>query len=67
MSGTVSVAGLHKLELNIRKISKLNAQGFHQKAQGFFITAVPSPLALFHRLNQTRPGENRHVVRNGGL
>jgi hypothetical protein len=47
--------------------SELSAQALHQSAKGFFVTAVPAPLALLDYLHEPGLGENRHVMGDGGL
>ena len=47
--------------------SQLRAQALQQSAESFFVSAIPAPLALLHRVDQTRLGEDGHVMRDGGL
>ena len=44
--------------------SKLSAQALHQSAKGFFVAAIPAPLALLYYLNQAGLGEDGHVMGN---
>jgi hypothetical protein len=45
----------------------LSSQALHQSAKGFFIAAVPSPLALLYSIDQASPGQDGHVMGDGGL
>jgi hypothetical protein len=45
----------------------LGAQALHQTAKGFFVAAIPAPLALLDGVDQTGLGQDGHVMRDGGL
>jgi hypothetical protein len=47
--------------------SQLRAQALQQSAESFFVSAIPAPLALLHRVDQARLGEDGHVMRDGWL
>src|SRR5271156_1676032 len=58
---------LASLRMTVPLESKLSAQALHQSAKGFFVAAIPAPLALLDHLDQAGLGENGHVMRDGGL
>jgi len=47
--------------------SQLRAQALYEAAESFLVAAIPSPLALLLGVDQARPGQDSHVVRDRRL
>jgi len=46
---------------------QLPSQTFHELPYRLLIAPIPAPLAMFGGVDQSRPGQDRHVMRDGRL